>query len=329
MIALFKQKSPGNVAILLIFGLLLKLPLFLQPKWIVQTSSDGRLYEALVNWLKQSDSALIGSSIAFALLYIQALIINHTVNEYRMMAKQTFLPGMAFLLLTSLVPEWSYLSAPLVASAFLVWGFSKLFELYNAASANTKIYNIGFLLGLASFFYFPSLLFTICILIGLAILRPFRLNEFVLLLLGLLTPFYFLAVYLFLTDSFSISKLIPVLYIKALVSRPSYWLLASIILAGVPFLMGGYYIQTQLRKMLIQARKNWSILLLYVLLAIFTPFVNIGTTYTPWMLAAAPVAAFHACAYLYPPRKWVAGGLFFIMLAFILIQQYGAALWHR
>ncbi|MDB5195697.1 MAG: hypothetical protein JWP88_67 [Flaviaesturariibacter sp.] len=329
MIALFKQKSPGNVAVLLLFGLLLKLPLFLYPHWMTQVSSDGRLYEVLLAWLKQPNGALIGSTIAFAALYIQALIINHSVNEYRMTARQTFLPGMAFLLLTSLVPEWSFLSAPLVAGTFIVWAFSKLFGLYNAASANTKIYNIGLLIGMASFFYFPSLLVAVCVLIGFGILRPFRLNEFVLLLLGLLTPFYFYGVYLFLTDTFSLLKLVPPFYIRILSDRPSYWLLASIILCCIPFLMGGYYIQTQLRKMLIQARKNWSILLLYLLAAVLIPFVNIGTTYTSWVIAVPPVAAFHACAYLYPPRRWVAGMLFFIVLGFILAEQYGSLLWQR
>lgn len=329
MIALFRQKSPGNVVVLLVFGLLIKLPLFLQPKWLMSPASDGWLYKAFIKALPETQGPILAGCLAFILVYVQSLILNHAVNEYRMTGRPTFLPGMAYLLITSLVPEWSYLSAPLMASAFIVWAFSKLFELYNAPSANTKIYNIGLLIGMASFFYFPSLFFSVCILIGMAILRPFRLNEFFLLILGMLTPFYFYAAYLFLSDQFSWLNLIVPVRINVPDTKPTYWLLASVVLLGIPFLMGGFFIQTQLRKMLIQARKNWSILLLYLLVAIFIPFVNHGHDYTPWVVAAAPVAAFHACAFLYPGRKWVSSALFFIMLIFILLQQYGQQFWEK
>lgn len=323
MIALFRQKSPGNVVILLLFGLGLKLPLFLSPKWIVVPQQDGWLYVQLIKVFSSAQGGLLAGVLAFLLLYIQALMVNHVVNEYRMTGRQTFLPGMAFLLITSLVPDWSCLSAPLIASTLVVWAFSKLFELYNTTAANTRIYNIGFFLGLASFFYFPSLAFALCLFIGAAILRPFRVNEVFLLFMGILTPFYFFAAYLFLTDQLSVKALFPVVRIAVPVGRPSYWMLSSIIVLVIPFLMGGFYIQTQLRKMLIQARKNWSVLLLYVLLAVLIPFINNDGTYTAWVTTAAPVAAFHACAYLYPERKWVTNALFIIVVLFIIFQAYG------
>jgi hypothetical protein len=41
VIGLFKQKSPGNVIILLLFGLLIKLPVFLYPRQVSATANDG------------------------------------------------------------------------------------------------------------------------------------------------------------------------------------------------------------------------------------------------------------------------------------------------
>jgi membrane-associated HD superfamily phosphohydrolase len=102
---------------------------------------------------------------------------------------------------------------------------------------------------------------------------------------------------------------------------------AAIVFLGVPFLMGGYFIQTQLRKMLIQARKNWSILLLYVLLSLLIPFINSEHSLHNWVIVVAPFAAFHACAYLYPKRMAVSTLLFFLTVGFILFQQYGTPLW--
>jgi hypothetical protein len=326
VIALFKQKSPANIVLLFIFGLLIKLPLFLYPKVVTATENDGRLYHALISFI--NGSAMLAAVVSFLLLYVQALMINYLVNEYRMTSRQTFLPAMAYMLITSLLPEWSVLSAALVANTFIILIFIALFSLYNVGGANGKIYNIGLLAGLTSFIFFPSLLFVLAILMGIMILRPFRLNEIFLILMGATTPYYFYAVYLFLTGRFDIYEFFPEVSIQVPQVKRSLWLVGSTILITIPFLIGGYYIQNHLRKMLIQARKNWSILLLFLLLAFLVPFVNSTQSFHTWVLTTAPFAAFHACAYLYPPRKWLPLVLFTAMLLFILAQQYATPLWH-
>lgn len=327
MIAVFKQKSPGNIAVLFIFGLVLKLPLFLYPRDITASANDGRLYQWLVTQLPPSN-ALVCALIAFGLLYIQSLMINYMVNEYRMMARQNYLPAMAFLLITSLMPEWNYLSAPLLANTFIIWMFTYLFSLYHAPNARAQVYNIGLIAGVSSYIYFPAASFVICILLGLVILKPFRLNEIVLFLLGCLTPYYFHAVYLYLTSQLSMANFFPHISIKVPVIRSSIWLAASTLLLTIPFLIGGYYVQVNLRKMLIQARKNWSVTLLYLLLAFFVPFVNSDQSFHTWVLIAAPFAVFHAPAYFYPPRRWPGLVLFFITIGYIFFQQYRTPSWH-
>ena len=329
MIALFKQKAPANIVILFLFGLLIKLPLFLYPKVIMVPETDGRLYTAFINSLGTSPgSTLLASVIALFLLYVQALMVNYLINEYRLTVRQTFLPAMAYMLITSLLPDWSYMSAVLVSNTFIILMFIILFGLYNVSTGNGRIYNIGLLAGLASCIFFPSLFFSISIMLGLMILRPFRPNEVLLLLMGAATPYYFYAVYLFLTDHLTIQHFIQVLYLHLPPLQHSLWIVAATVLLCIPFLLGGYYVQQQLRKMLIQARKNWSILLVYLLLSFVIPFVNSSPSFYTWLLAAAPFACFHACAYLYTPRKWLPSALFTVALIFILLQQYISTSWH-
>ena len=326
MIAIFKQKSPGNVAVLFIFGLLLKLPLFLYPKNITANEMDGRLYQWLISLLPQVNG-LICAAIAFALLYVQALMINYLLNEYRLMPRQNYLPAMAYLLITSLLPEWNYLSSQLVTNIFIIWIFIHLFRLYNANNAKAQVYNIGLLLGIASYIYFPSAAFLICVLLGLMILKPFRFNEIILFLLGCLTPYYFHAVYLFIFSKFSFANFFPHILIKVPEIKNSIWIAISVLLLTVPFIMGGYYVQLNLRKMLIQVRKNWSIVLLYLVLAFFVPFINSNQSLHSWVLVTVPFACFHACAYFYPSRRWLPLVLFFITIGYIVFQQYATLTW--
>jgi hypothetical protein len=75
-------------------------------------------------------------------------------------------------------------------------------------------------------------------------------------------------------------------------------------------------------------RKNWSILLLYLLLAFFVPFLNGDHTFHAWVLLTAPFALFHARAYFYQTRQFVSLLLFFVTVGYVLYVQYGTPAWH-
>lgn len=325
MIGIFKQKSPGNLLVLLIFGLLLKTHLFLYPKPIVATNNDGALYRYLIEHLPINDIGY--AMISFVLLYAQALLINYLVNEYRMVPKQNFLPAMAYLIITSLLPAWNYMSSPLLANTLIIWMFIKLFRLYNTPNAKAQVYNIGLIAGVCSYIYFPSAIFVVCIILGLMILKPFRFNEIVLFLMGGLTPYYFYAILLFLQGRLNLVNFFPHISVKVPVLKSSIWLAASTLLLMVPFLIGGYYVQVHLRKMLIQVRKNWSILLFYLLLAFFVPFINSDGLFYTWILVTVPFATFHSCAYFYATKRWLPLLLFFISVGYVLYIQYGTNSW--
>ena len=102
MIGLFKQKSPGNIILLLIFALMVKLPLFLFPKNIKASPLDGGLYQWLLS-IMPSENGFITSLLAFFLLYVQSLMVNYMVNEFRMTTRQNYLQAMSYLLITSVM----------------------------------------------------------------------------------------------------------------------------------------------------------------------------------------------------------------------------------
>jgi hypothetical protein len=206
--------------------------------------------------------------------------------------------------------------------------FIYLFRQYNEANSRAQVFNIGLIAGLSSYIYFPSAAFVICLLLGLMILKPFRLNEIILFLLGCLTPYYFHAVYLYLVDVLTFKNFFPHLSIRVPEIRSNIWLAISTSLLTLPFLVGGFYVQQQLRKMLIQVRKNWSVMVLYLVMAFFVPFINSDVSFHTWILVAAPFAAFHANAYFYPRKRWFPLFLFFVTTGYILYLQYQTDAWH-
>ena len=329
MIGIFKQKTPANILLLLLFGLLIKLPMFLHPHITTIQPKDGILFQGILKFLEAAGQSTpsIYPILAFILLFTQAIALTRVINDDRMMQRSNFLPGMAYMLITSFFPEWNYLSAPLLINSILIIVLGWLFKIYNQPKAKGTVFNIGVAIGISSFIFFPSLTFVIWVLFALMVMRPFLINEWVLGLLGITTPYYFYGVYLFFTGQWDIEKVVPYLTVRMPSLQQSIWLAASSLLLMIPFLTGGYFIQDNLRRMLIQVRKAWSLVLLYLLVAFFVPFVNTSNTFENWVMAAVPFSAFHACTYFYPPRKLFPLILFWISVVFVLVYQYYGPGW--
>ncbi|HKO82356.1 MAG TPA: hypothetical protein VJU78_18230, partial [Chitinophagaceae bacterium] len=95
MIAIFKQKNPANLLLLLIAGILIKLPMFTKPHEPIVRSSDGILFEAIIRFFGGTDKAspLFYPLLTFALLFLQAVMITRFINNQRMMNKPNYLAG--------------------------------------------------------------------------------------------------------------------------------------------------------------------------------------------------------------------------------------------
>ena len=90
MTGTFKANNPYNTFLLLVYGILLKLPVFLHPAIPQPQQTDGFLYKALLKWLQPFGTAfpIIYGIITFTLLYSQAVSFNKLANDLRLMKKQ-------------------------------------------------------------------------------------------------------------------------------------------------------------------------------------------------------------------------------------------------
>ena len=320
----FKANNPYNTFLLLIYGLLLKLPMFLHPAIPIPQQTDGFLFKTLLTQL----TATIGNSvpdiypvISFLLLYTQAITFNKLANDEKLMQRPNYLTAMAYLLITSLFKEWNILSAPLIVNTLLIWVWANMSSMYNTKNAKSTLFNIGLAIGVATFFYFPSIAFSILIIAGLTVTRPFKLAEWLLALLGIITPYYFLLAYVFLTDKWK-GYNFPGFSIELPKFYESSWALAAIIIVLAATLIGLFYIQQNFRRQLVQTRKSWNLVFLYFLVAVFIPFINATHTFQYWILCAVPLSAFVGSAFLYPEKKWFPLLLHWLMVAFVLAFSY-------
>ncbi|MHA4846638.1 DUF6427 family protein [Flavitalea antarctica] len=325
MIGIFRQKNQGNAVILIIYGMLLKFGMFLNPSGPVRHPGDDHyLYTWLLDFLEPLKlPAAIYSLISFVLLYLQATLFNRICNELKMLPRPNYLPAMSYLLLTSLFPEWNYFSAPLIINLFLIWIFYRMTNLYNTPKPVASIFNIGMIMGVVTLLYQPAIVFVLLLLLALFIMRPFRIREWLIGLLGISAPYYFLLLILYFQDQWHWRQMLPTISFRLPTMPSSLAVTFSIILLVVPFIIGGVFVQNNLNKMLIQGRKNWSLLLLFLIMSLLIIVVNGGeNNYVNWALSVMPLAAFHAAAYYYPVNKWFPLTMHWVIFAFAVYVNY-------
>ena len=321
MVIIFKKNNPYNIILLLFYGLLLKLPSFSNPYIPVPESMDGFLYRLLLRWLEHLNLPFVYPLISFVLIFIQALSINRLVINQRLNSKPTYLVGMSYLLITSLIPEWQQISATLITNTFLIWILSKLCLLHNNQSPKTLIINIGLMIGVASFFYFPALGFIILVIISLIISRPFILPEWLLLFVGVITPYYFFASWVFLTDRINNYQLPAIKVIRHLRLDDSiYYFGFAILFFGI--LSGIYFVRKNFLRQIVQTRKSWSIIFFLLFISFVIPFVNNGIKLDYWILLTVPASIILSAAFYYPEKKWFPITLHWCFIAIIIAVSY-------
>lgn len=325
MVGFFKSNNPFNIILLLVYAFILKLYSFAHPHIPVAQATDGFLYHRLLDFLEPSgkNSPVIYPIITFVLIFTQAITFNGLINNQKLLSRPTFLPAMAYILITSLFPEWWQLSSTLIINTLLVWVWAMMGGLYNQSKPKSVLFNIGIVIGVCSFLYFPSIAFAVLVIFGLVVMRPLRFSEWLVAFLGITTPYYFLLAYIYFSNHWNPRAFIPAISISYPKFQQSIWAWGSLMCLIIPFLISGFYIQRNMLRMLIQIRKSWSLMLLYLLTALLIPFINANSTFEYWILSAMPLAAFHASAFFYPTRRWLPLLLHWGLFAFVMMLQWG------
>ena len=324
MIGIFKQKASANALFLFIYALVLKFPLFLHPFLPVLHTEDNYLYRFILKALHSifGQSAEPYAILSFLILFSQATLLNSICNYHKMLPRASYLPAMCYILITSLLPDWGHFSAPLLINSIMIWCWYRMVALYNSPSPVTAIFNIGLFLGLATLLYVPALAFLILLFFALLIMRPLRIQEWFVGFVGFTSPYYFLILILYFTRQLNWRNLVPHIRFTFPAIPASIWIIVAISLLVIPFIIGGVYVQNNLNKMLIHIRKSWSLLLVFLIAAIFVIIINKAGSYENWIVTAMPFAVFHSAAYYYPVNKVLINVLHWVSFSVAVVINY-------
>jgi len=168
--------------------------LILPPFHQISEIKSSFIYDFLLN--NASVNLLLGLNLVFSI--INGYLISFVCTKHEVSDKQNLLPGFFFVLFTGLLNLSGPFHPIIPASSFVLIALFRLFSIYREEISLSEVFDASFLLALAVLVYAPFVVFLTIPFIAMLILKPFKLREWLLSLLGLIAPFFFASALLFM-----------------------------------------------------------------------------------------------------------------------------------
>lgn len=268
-----------------------------------------------------------GSMLWFVLaqisIVLQALIINRLATEYKLFQSDTFIPAAIFILISSFFPSWNVLSAPMLASWPLLIALNNMLRLHITQSPRKLLYNSGILVTIAGILHLPAIIFLIFLIWALIIRKTLTISDIMILLLGALTPLYFVGIGLYLADAawqdLKINALglidLDVIFTEAKLALASSLLLLLM-------LLGTINLNHQMGKNIEAIKKNWWIVIAFLLIASIFTAIQVGAEQAFGYVFIMPATLLISALWMAERSKWIKIAAFWCTIATIIYLQY-------
>lgn len=287
-------------------------------------SGDGQiLYQLIVDVLQ--NRAGVGS-VGFALLALlmtimQALYLHHIALNHKLFHRVTYLPSFTYILLSGLYVPYASFSPALLANWALLIGLDASLAFNQTPQQRKLIFNAGFAYAAAALVEYQSGVFFFLLFLALLLHRSFNPGEWIVALMGYLTPLYFAAGLLFLTDNLPLSyRLSHVLFYLPV--RPRYVVQSAALIGGCVFLfmVGAVAVRVHLNKATIYVRRGWIQVLFHLIIGLVIALFS-GINHAQWLICFLPLSLFIAYAFQLEKSSRFSSFTFYFSLLWLIFCQ--------
>ena len=319
-IRFFKSNNASALLFLPLIAIVIWVFGFIHPI-VLPVKHTMPLYELIAGSL--TNIPWLSCLIGLLLVIGEAFLLNFIVNENEVLAKQTYLPALFYIVFMSNNNAMLTLHPLLFGNLFLLLAMQKLLSSYRKDSAFSQAFDAGLLISIATLFYFPFVVFLPLLGIGLIILRPFNWREWVISFIGALIPYLFVITFYFFYDKLDYLFLDKMFY-QFIREKPSLDLSKSFyFMMGVGWLL----ILFSLGKILLgvgigsqRTKKSIIFLVWFFFLSAISILIapEISTKY--FSALAIPTAVFCANYFSNIKKDWWAEFLFLLLISSLFVN---------
>ncbi len=321
MLSIFRTNQFFANIILLFYAVILRFSVYIVDQDVI-LGKGGLLSDGLNTWIGQGN--WLSHTIALILVVFQAVYLNVIITQQRMASEISLFPGVFYILIASCIPDFLYLSPPLIGASFIIIATNELLKTYKQYSCADNIFNVGFWVGVASLFYFSYIIFILVGWVGLNILRAFKIKERLALLLGLFAPYFLVYTYYFWYDRtayFWATQFGDATAFWDLVAQEPIWVYIKLGIFLVFILIALFSFRSYMYRKNIRVQKNISIIYWLLLFSAATLFIQANISTTHLFVSVVPLGILISFNFIDLSSRW-AEMWHFILLVAILVFQF-------
>lgn len=284
----------------------------------------ANLYNGFLEGLKWiiGQHAIIYAILGILVLFAQSLYVRSIAVRHRILANQGYLPSFVFLVLSSLHPALSSFSMALWLNWLLLGGIDLILQLSKTNDRRILLFNIGFLFALCSLWHSSALIFFGFMLLALLVMRPIRLQEITITLIGFGFPFYIAFCLLYLFNHIQVASS----WLHFSVQLPTHfspWFYLPLILLVVFCLVvaGLIWLSQNFSRLPVTVRRAWQIILIALFTSSLTALVSPGNAVSVWLITLPFLAMLIAPALTSEKRSSFANFTVYFLIIFVFYCQ--------
>lgn len=319
----FRNIQPFNILILFVVLILLRVPFLIKGPVIIEHEYAEPLSRLLFSMIDALEiNRYFNVLITSLVVLLQALMLNRILIKYNILFKSSYLPALMYVIITGLFSSFYVLSPVLICNFFILIMLERIFSLKTNNQPLRTTFDLGLLAAINSLFYFPSIILVLIILLSLFFFRSFIWREWLAAGIGLLVPYFFMAVYYFMVadsamffnsfapsasanQSISFSKLRLIVCIPIIIAA----------LLSVKDVIANFY------KNVIHARKSQQLMVVIILLSVIAVYSSSKLNYNHFMLCAAPLSVFSSYYFMLSKKVWLHETLLLLVLISVILLQ--------
>jgi hypothetical protein len=230
-------------------------------------------------WLEAAP--FISTVITIFLLYFQALILNAVAGMNRLVERNQLIVAAIYILMMSSTQILVQPHIFILINFFIILQFNTILRFYGRSEPFGVLFDAGLIAGISTLFFYPSIVFLLIIFYALITFRFFRWREWVIPVIGFLTPFLFAATWFFWFDQLTNKTQIWMDQFRFSLPvfpglTPAEWLIPA--LFALLFIMGLVKIFQRANESTVDIRKKYRVTFFLLLIAVaiqFLPLIDI------------------------------------------------------
>lgn len=324
LISVFRSSFSSKILIFSVLGILLWMDALIVPPEMPASPALSPLYQLAYNWMASIN--WMPTIIAFLLLFAEAVLFNYAITERGLLSKTTLMVALLYLVLMSHAPALLTLNPVIMANIFLIIALNKVLQIYGKKESLVHILDAGLLVGVASLFYFPAVIFLAFLLISLLNYSFLSWREWVVSVWGLCVPYIFLFGFYFWTDQLTEqfnaygNYFTEISHLKFFHYPGIYHIFWTIIVIML-FLTFGKFLN-RLNERTISLRKKYTVIIAMFLAGLLSFFYVHGNFEYHIMLLFIPVSIFVGFYFIEVKKTFWSEVMFGLLLLVIILAKF-------